>query len=247
MAARSDRTLRTTCEVVVGQAQALAEASDELSSAQLARLAVLLEDVLDALGHPTTARQQNLASLLDHRSAGRARLDSATQDCLGDGRELLARRCASLTADLASALAGQLPVSVSNQFGNSHLNDYLRATLLELLVLATPAPGARQAAALRMGVRALSQAIGERFAGQTIEVRIPPASAVQLAAFGEGPTHTRGTPPNVVETDEATWLELGTGLLTLDEALDQARATASGTHCDALSRMLPVIDLRRLA
>ena len=37
---------------------------------------------------------------------------------------------------------------------------------------------------------------------------MPPFGAVQVI---EGPRHTRGTPPNVVETDPATWIALATG------------------------------------
>jgi hypothetical protein len=38
--------------------------------------------------------------------------------------------------------------------------------------------------------------------GRAIEVRIPPYAAVQC---GDGPTHTRGTPANVIEMDAQTW------------------------------------------
>lgn len=69
--------------------------------------------------------------------------------------------------------------------------------------------------------------------GRTVEVRVPPYGAVQCI---EGPVHTRGTPPNVIETDGATWLALATGELTWDEALDTARVRASGrrAHLDGL-------------
>ncbi|MEL4504231.1 sterol carrier family protein [Luteococcus sp. H138] len=249
MAARGDRTLRTACEVLLSQCRALCAASAALDGPTLARAVVLLDDLLNAIENPTNARNQSWASLLSHRTAGRAHLDEMTTE-LADNTKLdvLGRLCAARTAALASVLAGDLPVSVSNQFGNSHLVDYLRATLLELALMALKAGGnTLQPAALRLCVRSLSQALGERFPGQTIEVRIPPACAVQVGAFGEGPTHTRGTPPNVVETDELTWLKLGIGLITLDEALDHGLATASGSHYPALERMLPLIDLSRLA
>jgi hypothetical protein len=73
--------------------------------------------------------------------------------------------------------------------------------------------------------------------GRSVEVRVPPFAAVQCV---EGPRHTRGTPPNVIETDPRTWLELATGALAWDEALDGARVTASGTRAD-LSHLLPVV------
>lgn len=249
MAARSDRSLRTACEVLLSQCRALCSASSRLDGPSRARAVVLLDDLLDSIENPTNARHQSWASLLSHRSAGRAQLDEMTTE-LADNTTtaVLGRLCAARTATAASVLSGELPVSVRNQFGNSHLLDYLRATLLELSMMALKSGGtALQPATLRMCVRSLSQALGERYPGQTIEVRIPPASAVQVGAFGEGPTHTRGTPPNVVETDELTWLKLGTGVITLEQALRQGLATASGSHYQALDRMLPLIDLSRLA
>ncbi len=59
--------------------------------------------------------------------------------------------------------------------------------------------------------------------GRTVEVRVPPHGAVQCI---EGPVHTRGTPPNVIETDGATWLRLAVGDLTWEEAL--ARTLGAG-------------------
>ncbi|GAA1394495.1 sterol carrier family protein [Luteococcus peritonei] len=248
MAARGDRTLRTTVEVVSSQCRALAGAHGMLDQASRARMVVLVDDVLAALGSPTTARPQSWASLLNHRSVGSRHLDAMTEELAQSTRaDALGRLCTSRTAVLGTELAGQLPATVSNQFGNSAVVDYLRATLLELAVLSLAGgPQCLQPAALRSCVRSLSQALGERFAGHTIEARIPPASAVQLSAFGQGPTHTRGTPPNVVETDELTWLELGTGLTSLEQAVEDRRVTASGVHALELARMLPVVDLSRL-
>ncbi|MCI1746715.1 MAG: sterol carrier family protein [Acidipropionibacterium sp.] len=64
--------------------------------------------------------------------------------------------------------------------------------------------------------RGLAGVLGERHGGRTIEMRVPPATAVQLEAFGQGPNHHRGTPPNVAETDPATFVQLATGLATWD-------------------------------
>ncbi|OFE15263.1 hypothetical protein BA895_05790 [Humibacillus sp. DSM 29435] len=69
--------------------------------------------------------------------------------------------------------------------------------------------------------------------GRTVEVRVPPYGAVQCI---EGPVHTRGTPPNVIETDAVTWLELVTGQLAWEQAVADARVRASGqrAHLDGL-------------
>ncbi|MEO5877762.1 MAG: sterol carrier family protein [Streptosporangiaceae bacterium] len=65
--------------------------------------------------------------------------------------------------------------------------------------------------------------------GKSVEVRIPPYSAVQCVA---GTRHTRGTPPNVVETDARTWIDLATGALTWSEAVTTGRVRATGTRSD---------------
>ena len=57
-------------------------------------------------------------------------------------------------------------------------------------------------------VRYLLQVLAEGAPGNSVEVRVPPFGAVQCI---EGPGHTRGTPPNVVETDALTWLAIATG------------------------------------
>ncbi|ASO22998.1 hypothetical protein AHOG_27000 [Actinoalloteichus hoggarensis] len=88
------------------------------------------------------------------------------------------------------------------------------------------------AAAVRLSLRTLEQVAP----GHTVEVRVPPFAAVQCVA---GPRHTRGTPPNVVETDPRTWLELATGRLSWDDALAAGRVSASGGRAD-LSHWLPL-------
>ncbi|WP_280499929.1 sterol carrier family protein, partial [Nocardia farcinica] len=57
----------------------------------------------------------------------------------------------------------------------------------------------------------------------------------------EGPRHTRGTPPNVVETDPRTWLLLATGLRDFDEAVAAGEVTASGSRAGEIARWLPVV------
>jgi hypothetical protein len=90
---------------------------------------------------------------------------------------------------------------------------------------------------VRTAVRFLLEELAERAPGRTVEVRVPPYGAVQCV---EGPRHTRGTPPNVVETDAATWLALATGALGWAAAVDAGRVAASGERSD-LSPYLPVV------
>jgi hypothetical protein len=89
---------------------------------------------------------------------------------------------------------------------------------------------------LRAAVRYLLDLLAARAPGRAVEVRVPPYAAVQCL---EGPRHTRGTPPNVVETDPVTWILLATGRLTWAEASADGRITASGVRAD-LSELLPL-------
>ncbi|WP_424536630.1 sterol carrier family protein [Sphaerisporangium viridialbum] len=88
----------------------------------------------------------------------------------------------------------------------------------------------------RFAVRHLLDRLAESAPGRTVEVRVPPYAAVQCVA---GPRHTRGTPPNVVETDPRTWLELATGRVTWDDAMQAGKISASGARAD-LSEHLPL-------
>ena len=74
--------------------------------------------------------------------------------------------------------------------------------------------------------------------GRAIEVRIPPYSAVQC---GEGPTHTRGTPPNVIEMDADTWLALANGETNWAAAKATGKINASGARAD-LTDYLPLLS-----
>jgi hypothetical protein len=104
--------------------------------------------------------------------------------------------------------------------------DEIRAALA---VAAESDPARIDAAARASAVRVTARAIEARHPGKAVEIRIPPFVAVQ--AF-EGLRHTRGTPPNVVETDAETWLALAGGRVTWADALDAGAVRASGTRAD---------------
>ncbi|MBH0780618.1 sterol carrier family protein [Nocardia bovistercoris] len=92
------------------------------------------------------------------------------------------------------------------------------------------------AAAVRGTVRALAASAP----GHSVEVRVPPFVAVQCVA---GPRHTRGTPPNVVETDPRTWLLLATGLLDFEAAVASGAVSASGSRAGEVAHWLPITRL----
>ena len=98
---------------------------------------------------------------------------------------------------------------------------------------------AADASRLARAARTLCARIAADHPGRTVELRVPPYAAVQLALGEEGSTHRRGTPPNVVETDAATLLALATGRLTWADSRAAHRVRASGAHSD-LSALFPL-------
>ncbi len=84
-------------------------------------------------------------------------------------------------------------------------------------------------AQVRTAVRFTLEELAARAPGRSVEVRVPPHGAVQAI---EGPRHTRGTPPNVVETDGPTWLGLVTGRVAWTAAVADGRVSASGERAD---------------
>lgn len=98
-------------------------------------------------------------------------------------------------------------------------------------------PRAVVGAAVKTSARWLAQQVP----GRSVELRVPPHVAVQCI---EGPRHTRGTPPNVIETDAATWLRLASGDLSWADAVAAGTVTASGNRAD-LSGLLPLRPLSR--
>ena len=90
--------------------------------------------------------------------------------------------------------------------------------------------------ALRAAAMRLLDLLAARVPGRAVEVRIPPYAAIQCVP---GPRHTRGTPPNVVETDAATWVRLATGRLAWAAATADGLIRASGPRAD-LAEYLPL-------
>ena len=92
------------------------------------------------------------------------------------------------------------------------------------------------AADMATAVRFLLEELAEVAPGNSVEVRVPPLGATQCI---EGPRHTRGTPPNVVEMSPETWFVVATGALKWSDAVSAGKVSASGTRAD-LSEVLPL-------
>lgn len=114
----------------------------------------------------------------------------------------------------------------------------LRSTVSALIAAEAAVPKPALAAASRTVCALLAAA----FPGGSVELRVPPFAAVQLG-IGERGRHTRGTPPNVVQTDAVTLLLLASGQLRWSDACDAHQVQASGPHSD-LSTLWPLPELR---
>lgn len=99
------------------------------------------------------------------------------------------------------------------------------------------APGRAE---LADAVRATARTLAALAPGAAVEVRVPPFVAIQCI---EGPRHTRGNPPNVVETDARTWLLLATGLTTLTDAAATGAVQMSGSRAAEIANSLPLVTL----
>jgi uncharacterized protein (TIGR03083 family) len=142
-------------------------------------------------------------------------------------------------------LAGALPKVIDTPRGPSTSEDFLLTRIIELVVhaddlsrsLPDREPIQLERKAVAAAVRTLASMLAARYPGRSVEVRVPPHVAVQAI---EGPRHTRGTPPNVVETDALTFLRLATGRLEWAQAVAGLAVAASGNRAD-LSEQLPLL------
>ncbi|MEU6661805.1 sterol carrier family protein [Streptomyces sp. NPDC046821] len=156
--------------------------------------------------------------------------------------ELYAEVSAGLDRYLPAGLDAERPIA--HRVGSMTLTTALVTRAVELAVhtddlndalpeLGLPVERQLLAAATRF----LADALAVKAPGASTEVRIPPFAVVQCI---EGPRHTRGTPPNVVETDPLTWLRLATGRTAWKTAVDDALVSASGERAD-LEALLPIM------
>ena len=106
--------------------------------------------------------------------------------------------------------------------------------------LGDPTAGEPERQVLAEAVRSTARTLAAVAPGASVEVRIPPFVAVQCIA---GPRHTRGTPPNVVETDPRTWLLLVTGAIDLASAVATGAVRISGSRAAEIGRWLPQVEL----
>jgi len=248
-------------EAFVEQAEALADWLAELpAEAFTAPSAVPGWDLRTLLAH-VEYMQRGLAARLRDRSSDPPVALAAYVRQYREAAEQIdesTRRAAAdrAPAELIAALRDARPVLdaardaaprtvIIGGRGATTAQDWARSRLIEVVVhsddfsrsLPDRAAVPLRRPALAAVTRTLAQLLAAQAPGRSVEVRVPPFIAVQAVA---GPRHTRGTPPNVVETDPVTWLRLSTGRLDFADAVRTGAVRASGTRAD-LAPHLPLL------
>ena len=140
-------------------------------------------------------------------------------------------------ADAAVAALDDEGKTIEQVTGRHSLTDAGVFRVVEGVVHGLDAGIAPDRGALKLVVKELAQAFAARHPGKSVELRVPPFAAVQCV---EGPKHTRGTPPNVVECDPVAFLRVVTGRETWADVTRDGRVRASGERSD-LSALLPLL------
>ncbi|MEV4925623.1 sterol carrier family protein [Streptomyces roseoverticillatus] len=208
----------------------------------LARIALDADLVARLIGEPAPAAREITAVEWPVTAAPDEIAEIAKS--AGSGADTAPAALLDAAADRFATLAAATPPDrlLATPAGAMRLDDFLVTRCVRLAVrtddlaaaLGTEIRYDRQL--LAHATRLLADALAAKAPGGSVEVRVPPFAVVQCVA---GPRHTRGTPPNVVETDPLTWLRLATGRTDWATALDAAAISASGERAD-LTAYLPL-------
>ncbi|WKK20995.1 sterol carrier family protein [Streptomyces olivoreticuli] len=248
-----DRT-RAAVIAQLGNVRAVVEALDEGRFALPTRLgdwtvrelvthiALGVRSVTHGLGQPAPpAREITLAEWPFATADYATQVATSVREADAEDPVALLAQVADRFAELTSGVPADRLLTARP--GVMRLDDLLVTRCVELVVhsddlaaaLGVDIPFDRQA--LAAVTRLLADSLAVKAPGGSVEVRVPPFAVVQCVA---GPKHTRGTPPNVVETDPLTWVRLATGRTDWATALDAAAVSASGERAD-ISEQLPLL------
>ncbi|GAA2110312.1 maleylpyruvate isomerase family mycothiol-dependent enzyme [Microlunatus panaciterrae] len=256
----------TPAEALIEQAQVVREWLAELSVEEFDRPSVLPDwEIRTLTGHlllvvdgfrrlletPTRERPVPMHEWVRRYRRDVDQINASTRDRTGDhSGDVLVGRLASAIGGLAERLsAAPLPKTLQTPRGPAALSDFLATRTVELVVHADDLSRSlpqRTAIELKRPAlsnccRTLATILADAHPGRSIEVRVPPFAAVQCGLGDPGPTHTRGTPPNVIETDPLTFVRLATGRQAWAEARAAGLVSASGLRAD-LSGALPLLS-----
>lgn len=249
-------------QALIGQVEAVTAAAHALTAEQRAlpsglpgwdvhHLLVHIALQIDALprflaGPESTARtpQVDLPAWALSTAKAADDLDRETREEAERTTDAAARideAVAQLEPVLESAVRADL--LIPHGTGAMRMLDFTVTRLVELVVHSDDLARATGTAvtldrrALAATVRLLTDTLAVKAPGGSVEVRVPPFAVVQCV---EGPRHTRGTPPNVVETDPLTWVRLATGRVAWTDARTAGAVSAGGERAD-LQGLLPLL------
>ncbi|MGD7705865.1 sterol carrier family protein [Microlunatus sp. Y2014] len=218
-------------------------------STLVAHLGSVVRSVPAALARPTRDKAVPLVRYFDLFSGSGAVVDDRERARYAELGWPGVRDDITVAADELAALVADtdLPDRVAVLGGPLRTTDLVALRLADLVVHADDLsrsvpqqpPVELGRPALTITTKLYADGLAARHPGHSVEVRIPPYAAVQCGVPGEGPTHTRGTPPNVIETDVTTFLRLASGRMGWDEAVSSHAVHASGARAD-LSGLLPL-------
>ncbi|HEY5821560.1 MAG TPA: sterol carrier family protein [Propionibacteriaceae bacterium] len=208
--------------------------------------------LLRLLSHGTGQRAMPAYELVRRYRRDVDAIAASTRTATADhsGPELVVRLDSALDAlEVALAPGTELPLVLDTPRGPVSLEDFVATRIVEVVVHADDLnrslpeldPIVLHRGAVGRCSRTLAAILAGQHPGRSVEVRIPPYAAVQCAVGDPGPTHTRGTPPNVVETDAVTFLRLATGRIGWSDAMATGAISASGLRAD-LTSVLPLLS-----
>lgn len=212
-------------------------------------LAAHLVVVADSVRHleplPTNAGVLSVGEYLAGYADRADRITGLTQKAAAEVTDIPAGYHERWDEALAHLRALEGAEKVLARRGAARLADLVATRLIELVVHAddlarsvpTLPPVALPPGATRVVARVLLGVLAARHPGHAVEVRVPTVAVVQCLP---GPRHTRGTPPNVVETDPTTWTRLAAGRIRWADAVANGSVQASGLRAD-LSDVLPLL------
>jgi uncharacterized protein (TIGR03083 family) len=216
----------------------------------VAHLVLIERGTARVLGQPSGEKPLPAYAYVARYRSSVESIATSTAETAGDhtGPELTCQLGQEIET-VAEVLAGRHPAVLQAPRGPLRAEDWIETRTVDLVVhaddlnrtLPDRAPVSLVRSALGRTVRTLTQMLAEAHPGRSVEVRIPPHAAVQCGVGDPGPTHTRGTPPNVVETDAVTFLRLATGRADWSTALTSGAIRASGLRAD-LSGALPLLS-----
>lgn len=216
----------------------------------VAHLVLVERGTARVLGLPSRAKPLRAADYVARYRADAEAMAATAVETAGThtGPELVDQLAASIEA-VGDALPARHPPVVEAPRGPLRAEDWIATRIVELVAHTDdlnralddrePIPLVRPA--LGRSVRFLAQVLADAHPGRSVELRVPPYAAVQCGIGDPGPTHTRGTPPNVVETDPVTFLRLATGRTVWSDAVAAGTVRASGLRAD-LSSALPLLS-----